>query len=90
MTMAHPAHSAGGVIRDDDRATAGRGPAEWVCLAAMPTFAIMALLTGLLGGGPMDGLCSSGSGTPLSGMLPMYLLMSAFHSPPWLKLIFGR
>jgi len=20
----------------------------------------------------------------------MYLLMSAFHSPPWLKLIFGR
>jgi len=20
---------------------------------------------------------------PLSGMIPMYLLMSAFHSPPW-------
>ena len=25
--------------------------------------------------------------SPLSGMVPMYLLMSAFHSAPWLKLI---
>jgi hypothetical protein len=24
---------------------------------------------------------------PLSGMLPMYLLTSTFHLPPWLKLI---
>jgi len=23
-------------------------------------------------------------------MVPMYLLMSAFHLPPWLKLISGR
>jgi hypothetical protein len=23
-------------------------------------------------------------------MVPMYLLMSAFHAPPWLKLIFAR
>jgi hypothetical protein len=27
---------------------------------------------------------------PLSGMIPMYLLMSAFHSQPWLKLISSR
>jgi len=26
----------------------------------------------------------------LGGMVPMYLLMSAFHSAPWLKLIAGR
>jgi hypothetical protein len=26
----------------------------------------------------------------LGGMVPMYALMSAFHSPPWLRLIFGR
>ena len=90
MTEAHPAHSTRGASRDDEGATAALGLAEWLCLAATPTFAILALLTGLLGGSPMDRLCSSGSGAPLSGMVPMYLLMSAFHSPPWLKLILGR
>ena len=88
MTEAHPAHSTGGASRDDEGTTA-LGLAEWLCLAATPTFAIMALLTGL-GGSPMDTLCLSGRGAPLSGMIPMYLLMSAFHSPPWLKLVFGR
>ena len=38
---------------------------------------------------PTDRLCSSGHGAPLSGMVTMYLLMSAFHSPPWLNLICG-
>jgi hypothetical protein len=28
--------------------------------------------------------------SPLSGMVPMYLLMSAFHLAPWLKLIFSQ
>ena len=74
---------------DEDAAAAAVGLAKWLCLAATPTFAIMALLTGL-GGSPMDRLCSSGPGGPLSGMVLMYLLMSVFHSPPWLKLIFGR
>jgi len=88
MTEAHPAHSTGGASRDDEGATAASGLAEWLCLAATPTFAIMALLTGL-GGSPMDRLCSSGHGAPPSGMVTMYLLMSAFHSPPWLNLICG-
>ena len=65
---------------------AALGAADWLCLAAAPTFAIMALLTGVLGGGPPDMLCSAAQdASPLSG--PMYVLMSAFHSAPWLKLI---
>jgi hypothetical protein len=68
---------------------AALGAADWLCLAAAPTFAIMALLTGVLGGGPPDMFCSAGQdGSALSGMVPMYVLMSAFHSAPWLKLIF--
>jgi hypothetical protein len=51
----------------------------------------MALLTGVLGSAQPDILCSAAEHTsPLSGMIPMYLLMSAFHSPPWLKLISTR
>jgi hypothetical protein len=65
--------------------------ADWISLAAAPTFAIMALLTGIFGGGPLDMLCAAAHGvSPLSGMAPMYLLMSAFHSAPWLKLISRR
>ncbi len=70
---------------------AALGAADWLSLAAAPTFAIMALLTGVLGGGSLDGLCSTAQGaSPLTGMVPMYLLMSAFHSAPWLKLFSRR
>src|SRR3954451_92907 len=68
---------------------AALGAADWLCLAAAPTFAVMALLTAVLGGGTPDWLCSQDA-SQLSGMLPMYLLMSAFHSAPWLKLISSR
>jgi hypothetical protein len=57
-------------------------------LAAAPTFAGMALLTGLVG--PPDALCSIAGASAIGGMVPMYLLMSAFHLAPWLKLISGR
>ena len=90
MIAAHPAGSADGAGCDDAGAAAAHGLAEWLCLAATPTFAVMALLTGVLGGGPMDILCPAGHGSPLTGMVAMYLLMSAFHSSPWLKLICGR
>ena len=64
--------------------------AGWLGLAAAPTFAGMALATGILGG-PPDMLCSAAQGvSPLGGMVPMYLLMGAFHSAPWLKLISSR
>ena len=57
-------------------------------LAAAPTFAIMALL----GGMQEDGLlCSSAhEASALTGMVAMYVLMSAFHSAPWLRLIASR
>lgn len=59
-------------------------------LAATPTFAIMALLTAMTGGNA-DMICSAAHGaSPLGGMVPMYVLMSAFHSAPWLKRMFGR
>jgi hypothetical protein len=48
----------------------------------------MAVLTAVLGG-PTDMVCSAGHGLSLSGMVPMYLLMSAFHSAVWLRLISG-
>ena len=48
---------------------------------ASPTFAIMALLTGVLGGSPAETLCPAGHVSPLSGMVTMYLLMSAFTRP---------
>ena len=53
-------------------------------LAAAPTFAIMALLTAV--SGVPDALCSPG-GSPLTGMVAMYLLMSTFHLTPWLRLL---
>ena len=64
---------------------------DWLALAATPTFAIMALLTVFLGGSEPGLLClSAHDASPLSGMLAMYLLMSAFHSAPWFKLVFNR
>ena len=80
--------TAGGCM--DSRAAPPRGAADWLGLAAAPTFATMALLTGLFGGTP-DALCAAMQGTsPLTGMVPMYLLMSAFHAGPWVRLVSGR
>jgi hypothetical protein len=64
------------------------GAADWLCLGAAPTFALMALVTGVLGGGEADMFCAAAhEASPLSGMVPMYLLMSAFHLAPWLRLV---
>jgi hypothetical protein len=65
------------------------GLATWLGLAAAPTFAVMALWTGLFNGQP-DMLCTAMQGSsPVGGMTVMYLLMSAFHATPWLKLMSG-
>lgn len=64
------------------------GPPDWLGLAAAPTFAAMALLTGLSDGDALNMLCGPAHvGSPLSGMAAMYLLMGAFHLQPWLNLI---
>jgi hypothetical protein len=91
MSEAHADGGARDAVHHESRDAAALGSADWLCLAAAPTFAIMALLTGAFGGGPSDMLCSSMQAvSPLSGMVPMYVLMSVFHSTPWLKLIGGR
>ena len=89
MSEAH-AGIRGCAAMNDNGNDVAAGAADWLYLAAAPTFAIMALLTGVLGGGPADTLCSIAGGSPLGGMMPMYLLMSAFHAAPWLRLLSQR
>ena len=61
----------------------------WICLAASPTFALMAWVAAA--DMPRIAICSSVSGMPpMNGMAWMYLLMSLFHVSPWLKLVFDR
>ena len=82
--------SATMTMRSGDMA-ASRGAADWLSLAATPAFATMALLTAMLGDGPAAILCSAAhGGSPLGGMVPMYVLMSVFHAAPWLRLIGTR
>jgi hypothetical protein len=74
----------------DGEGAAAAGLIRWLYLAATPTFAIMALLT-CFGAEDAGMMCPAAHGVSLlSGMLPMYVLMSAFHSAPWLKLTFRR
>ena len=91
MSQAYPGGCVGGAIHSESGPAAGLRAADWLYLAAAPTFAVMALLTSVLGGGHPDILCSAGERvSPLNGMTLMYLLMGAFHSPPWLRLISSR
>jgi hypothetical protein len=59
--------------------TAVLDTADLLSLAAAPTFALMALL-----------VRASPESSPLSGMVLMYVLMAAFESVHWLKLISNR
>jgi hypothetical protein len=67
------------------RAEGSIDPDNWLSLAATPTFVSMALLTSLTGN-PTGSLCAPGPSGWLSEMTLMYVLMSLFHSPPWLRL----
>lgn len=72
-------------------ATLARSAVDAICLAAAPTFAVMALLSCLPSGNPYEPVCSAMRHmAPMTGMAWMYLLMSAFHLPPWLRLITAR
>ena len=64
------------------------GKAAWLarclCLVATPCFALMALGCAISPG--PDPICSArGPGLHLGGMGAMYLMMSVFHLPPWLR-----
>ena len=90
MSEAHTGECIRGTIGRESR-NAAAGAVDLLSLAAAPTFALMALLTGVLDVGPPDMLCSAThDASPLNGMVVMYLLMGAFHSAPWLKLISSR
>jgi hypothetical protein len=83
-------HSGTGSASHENTATLSM--ADWLCLAAAPTFALMALLTCIFSGDAAM-LCMGSSpltGPSLTGMPAMYLLMSAFHLAPWLRVISGR
>jgi hypothetical protein len=58
-------------------------------IAATPSFAAMALITTLPGDDKMAMNCGLDPSSS-AGMVPMYLLMSVFHSAPWLKLVSER
>ena len=90
MSETHYGSRGFGAVDCESGRAAMIGAADFLYLAAAPTFAIMALLTCILGGGSADALCSMAGSSPLTGMAPMYLLMSAFHLAPWLKLIARR
>lgn len=84
---ARPGGCDGRVTRTRSGVAAARAAADLLSLAAAPAFAAMAVLTGLAGAGQPAILCSVGDGgLPMNGMVTMYLLMSAFHLVPWLKL----
>jgi hypothetical protein len=72
-------------------AIAALSAADCLCLAAAPIFAVMALVVGISRDDARTMICMAAhSPSPFGGMAWMYLLMSAFHTAPWLKLISGR
>ena len=60
---------------------------DGLSLAAAPTCLAMAFASAVTGDDM--GAMMRAHGSPLGGMAAMYLLMGAFHSPAWLRLI-GR
>lgn len=84
--MSHAGIEPGRQTRSGSRAA--EDATRLLSLAAAPTFAIMALLSGTGDTMPADILCSGAHhGSSLNGMPVMYALMSAFHTAPWLKAV---
>jgi hypothetical protein len=79
--------SAISIGRGSHGAGVARVAADWLGLAAAPAFATMAVMTACFGG--VEPLCSA-QGSLMSGMAPMYLMMSAFNAGPWLRLMPSR
>ena len=84
------ADARGVARRDETSVVTASAAAKWLRFAAAPTFLIMALLTIVLDGGSPNELCTAAGSFWPGGMVPMYLLMGAFHLAPWLRLISRR
>ena len=89
MSETSSSESISGSARDGSRSPVTISLAQGLGFAAAPTFAVMALVTGVLAGGPSM-LCMGAHASPLGGMAPMYALMSVFHAGPWLKQLSRR
>jgi hypothetical protein len=88
MTGMCQASAADDVRVERKRASFIGSAARGLQFAAAPTFAAMALLTAFAGNGAQDIVCTTAQhGSPLTGMVSMYVLMSAFHAAPWLRLM---
>jgi hypothetical protein len=68
------------------RNAVARKASDALALAASPTFAVMALLSGVPEGGHAEMPGAAHHASALSGMVTMYVLMSVFHAAPWLRL----
>jgi hypothetical protein len=64
------------------------GATGWIGLAATPTLALMAVISAVRA--PGMPLCSAAPSAGIDDMALMYLLMSLFHLPPWLRLLSRR
>lgn len=81
-------HTSASATVPENTGTSTLGIADWLCLAAAPTFAVMALLS-CVEGSDASMMCMGVNASPITGMAAMYLLMSAFHLAPWLRVISG-
>jgi len=82
--------SFAGLSADSKRSKpVARRVAAWLGILATPTFAALAVLTYVDKGSAMHTMCGVDA-PPMAGMDAMYLLMSVFHSAPWLKLVAKR
>ena len=91
MSEAYTGGRACDALPDNNGSIGALGAADWLMPRCRTNLCDHGTAYGFFGDGPSNMLCSTvGSASPLGGMVPMYLLMSAFHSAPWLKLIFGR
>jgi hypothetical protein len=90
MSTVHIVTEAPGAASAGSGGAAASAVGRWLALAAAPAFALMALWSELLRAHPDLLHRAMRSSAAMSGMTLMSLLMSVFHSSPWLTLIASR